>query len=92
MVLAWVVRSVGTTFCPEELEETLRFAALEPLETHIVRFRCLGLHGAHGQTVGGVIVGCYGRGIRLRMSHFFQRVSVWNRAFATVVKCTEFGF
>ena len=48
MVFAWVVRSVGTTFRPEESEKTLRFAAFEPLKTHVVRFRCLGLHGAHG--------------------------------------------
>ena len=38
MVLAWVVCSVGTTFCPEESKKALRFAAFEPLKAHVVRF------------------------------------------------------
>ena len=36
MMLAWVVSSIGTAFCPKKVEETLCFAAFEPLKSHIV--------------------------------------------------------
>ena len=44
VMLAGIIASIGDAFCPKETEESLRFATLQPLKTHVVGFGCLGGH------------------------------------------------
>ena len=43
-MLAGIIASIVNASGPKETEESLSFAAFEPLKTHVVGFGCLGGH------------------------------------------------
>jgi hypothetical protein len=73
VMLGGVIGSISCAFFPEELEEALRSAALEPVEPHVHAFGGLGDHRVHREAMGGVVVSCDGRWAWLCMSHFLER-------------------
>ena len=92
VMFARVVSSVEMASSPQKLEESLSFPTLEPLESHVVGLGGFRGHGAHGEPMSCVVVGCYWCGFSLRVSHFFQCCSIREGSFATVVKSPCFRF
>ena len=72
MMFAVVICAIVNAVTPEIEELALRVTAFQPLETLVHRFGCLGCHCAHGEPLGGDVVGGDHGAFVLWMAHFFE--------------------
>ena len=84
VVLAGIIRFVVLSPSPLDVEVLLRFAASEPVESHVHGLGALWQHCSCGEAMGSVIIRDEGSG-GLGMPHFFEGDTQWY-GFACVIK------
>ena len=85
MMLTGVVGTIEGAATPQVGKLALRIVTFEPMEALIHGLGSFGGHGAHGETLGGYVVGGDHRTFGLRMPHFLEGGAKRESEFAAVV-------
>ncbi len=92
MMFTGVVGTIEGAATPQVGKLALCIATFEPMEALIHGLGSFGGHGAHGETLGGYVVGGDHRTFGLRMPHFFEGGAERDSKFATIVQRGQFRF
>ena len=91
VVFGPIIGQVRCAGAPEKPELVLRFAASEPVKTHVHCFRLSWLDVACDNAERRAVVGLHRCG-RLWMAHFFEKLALGYRLAWIDVERAEFGF